>query len=102
MYIRVLESGELALQDCDNLRAFSIVPDTVEAPLTKLQAFAEVAEDNHYWLDAEAVEALSPRRDDPRWIESFRAMLAGVADYGYYDAKNNRVKAHVEYADNQD
>ena len=96
MYIRVAQNGELTLEDCDNLRAFSIMPDAADSPLTQLLAIATAASDNHYWLEVEAVVALSPRRNDARWLDAFRAMLAGVADYGYYDAATNRVKAHVE------
>ena len=102
MYICIGENGELSLQDCDNMRAFSIVMDSADVPLTRLQEIAELAEDDHYWLRVEAVEELSPRQGDQQWIRDFRAMLASVADYGYYDLETNRVKAHVEHAHEKD
>lgn len=102
MYIRVLENGELSLQDCDNLRAFSIVPVAAGAPLDRLSAFATPAGDDHYWLQVEAVEELSPRKNDQQWVAAFREMLASVAGYGYYDSTTNRVKAHVEQAHETD
>ena len=84
------------------MRAFSIVPDRADTPLTRLREMATEAEDNHYWLSADAVEELSPRRDDQQWVRDFRAMLASVAGYGYYDEETNRVKAHVEPAHETD
>jgi hypothetical protein len=32
-------------------------------------------------------------------VRDFRAMLASVAPYGYFDMGNNRVKAHLETSD---
>ena len=99
MYIRVEQNGELSLQDCDNLRAFAIVLDAPDVSLLPLVEIATAVEDNHYWLGADAVEELSPRKHDQQWVQDFRAMLASVEPYGYYDKATNRVKAHVEIAD---
>ena len=99
MYIRVTQKGELSLQDCDNLRAFSIVLDAADASLTQLSEIASAAEDNHYWLLADAVEELSERKHDQQWVQDFRAMLVSSEPYGYYDKTTNKVKAHVEISD---
>lgn len=99
MYIRVAKNGELSLQDSDNFRAFSIICAAADATLDGLARMATAAEDNHYWLDADAVLELSGRKHDQQWVRDYRAMLAGVAPYGYYDTTRNRVKAHVETAD---
>jgi len=98
MYIRVAENGELGLQESDNFRAFAIVRAGRAAPLAQLAEIATAAEDNHYWLDADAVLELSGRKHDQQWIQDFRAMLDSVAPYGYFDMTNNRVKAHLETA----
>jgi hypothetical protein len=99
MYIRVAKNGELGLQDSDNFRAFAIVRAAADAALVHLAEIATAAEDNHYWLDADAVLELSGRKHDQQWVRDFRAMLAGVAPCGYYDMTSNRVKAHVETSD---
>ena len=99
MYIRVAENGELGLQDSDDFRAFAIVRAGRAAPLVRLAEIATTAEDNHYWLDADVIEELSGRKHDQQWVKDFRAMLASVAPYGYYDTTNNKVKAHVESSD---
>jgi hypothetical protein len=100
MYILVTDKGDLELRDSDNMRAFSIVLEAQSAPVSGLTAIGAQAEDaNHYWLDANAVAELSGRIKDQQWVQDFRAMLANVAPYGYYDSSKNLVKAHVEAID---
>ena len=100
MYILVAEKGDLELCDSDNMRAFSIVLETHSAPVSRLTEIGALAADNdHFWLDADAVKELSGRIKDQQWVRDFRAMLDSVEPYGYYDRAANRVKAHVERAD---
>ena len=100
MYILVESDGGLTLQDCDNMRAFAIVLEVIDAPVTRLAEIGSAAEDNcNYWLDAEAVVELSGRKHDQQWVKNFRAMLASAAPYGFYDEATNKVKAHVEIID---
>jgi len=100
MYILVTSNGHLRLQDCDNMRAFSIILEANDAPVTRLAEIGSMAEDDdNYWLDAGAVEELSGRNHDLQWVQDFRAMLASAAPYGFYDEVTNKVKAHVETID---
>ena len=97
MYIQVNLDGELILQDCDNMRAFAIVLEANDAPVTRLAEIGSTTEDNKdYWLDAGAVVELSGRKHDQQWVTDFYAMLASSAPYGYFDEATNKVKAHVE------
>ncbi len=99
MYILVTPNGELALHDCDNMRAFAIVLETDDAPVIRLAEIGSTADDNEsYWLDASAVVELSGRKHDQQWVKDFRAMLVSAAPYGFYDETTNKVKAHVETA----
>ena len=99
MYIRIAANGELSLRDGDNMRAFSIVEEVAGDAVKRLAEIASPTVDNQYWFDAEAVIEISGRGQDRQWVSAFRAMLAGVAAYGYYDEATKRVKAHVEYRD---
>ena len=99
MYVEIADDGSLSLEDCDNFRAFSIRRRTPGIEQQALMQIATAAEDRHYWLDAEAVLALSGRTGDPVWVDTYWNMLAGVAAYGYYDEASKRVKAHVEVPD---
>jgi hypothetical protein len=100
MYILVAPDGFLALQDSDNMRAFSIVLGSPDADLNELAKIGVLADDkDHYWLEVDAVEELSARIHDQQWLQGFRAMLVSVAPYGYYDKATNKLKAHVEKTD---
>jgi hypothetical protein len=96
MYIRVAADGELSLQDSDDLRAFAIREDRQGDSATRLALIGIATDDNHYWLDADAVVELSGRKLDQTWVSAYWNMLASVAAYGYYDEAKRRVKAHVE------
>ena len=96
MYIQITQDGELSLEDIDNMKAFSIIEVVSGQSATALADIAEPAEDDHYWINAEAVIQLSSRSEDPHWLKNFWAMLKMVEAYGYSDMKNKRVKAHVE------
>ena len=98
MYILIAANGQLSIKDSDNLRAFSIVEAKTGLAATHLATIATPAEERHYWLDADAVIALSGREQDQQWVKNFWNMLAQVEAYGYSDLKNRRVKAHVDPA----
>ena len=100
MHVLIAADGALSLEDVDNLKGFSIVEADGGSEQGKaamaLAEMGEPAEDNHYWLSAEAVIALSPRKDDKAWVDAFWAMLQKAEGYGFSDVANKRVKAHVE------
>ena len=98
MYILIAADGQLSLEDSDNMRAFSIVEEEGGTAATRLAAIATPAEEQHYWLDANAVVELSGRKHDQQWLQGFWDMLVQVEAYGYSDMQNKRVKAHVEPA----
>ena len=96
MHLLLSHRGELSLEDIDNMKAFSIIDKTNGSDISALLAIAQPAEDNHFWIDAEAVVALSDKADDEHWVTAFGQMLAMVEKYGYSDMNNKRVKAHLE------
>lgn len=98
MYLLIAVNGQLSLEDSDNMRAFSIVEEESGLAATQLAAIATPAEEQHYWLDADAVVDLSRREEDQQWVAGFWDMLAKVEVYGYSDMKKKRVKAHVDLA----
>jgi len=98
MYLLITANGQLSLKDSDNMSAFSIVEEESGLAATRLSAIATPAEEQHHWLDANAVVKLSGRMDDQQWVAGFWDMLARVEAYGYSDMKKKRVKAHVDLA----
>lgn len=98
MYILIAANGQLSLKDSDNMRAFSILEEESGSAATRLSAIATPTEEQHYWLDADAVVELSGRNDDQQWVKGFWDMLAKAEAYGYSDMEQRRVKAHVDQA----
>jgi len=98
VYILIAADGQLSLEDSDNMRAFSIVEEEGGAAATRLADIATPSEEQHYWLDADAVVDLSGRKHDQQWLQGFWDMLTRAEAYGYSDMQNKRVKAHVEQA----
>ncbi len=100
MHVLIAADGTLTLEDVDNLKEFSIVEaDSGSSEGKAARALSEIGEPaqaHHYWLNAEAIVALSPRKDDQEWVDGFWAMLQKVEAYGYADMEKKRVKAHVE------
>ena len=96
MYILINTDGQLSLEESDNLRAFSIVEEAQGSAATQLADISTPAEDNHYWLDADAVVKLSGRADDSEWVDGFWDMLTKAEPYGYSSIEKRQVKAHVE------
>jgi hypothetical protein len=98
VYLLIAADSKLSLQDIDNMRTFAIIEEQGGSARTSLGDIAAAAEDNHYWIDADAVIQLSGRKDDQIWVKGFWDMLAKVEAYGYSDLALKRVKAHVEAA----
>ncbi|MFT5259017.1 MAG: hypothetical protein ACI9J2_001989 [Saprospiraceae bacterium] len=100
MFIQINANGVLSLEEKDQMKSFSVVElkDASEAELAEsaLSAIAFAAEDDHYWIDAQAVIELSSESETSQWAVGFWEMLAAVEPYGYFDQETNRVKAHVE------
>ena len=69
-----------------------------DSATTRLAGIATLVEEQHFWLDANAVIELSGRKEDASWVGQFWEMLTKVEAYGYADMANKIVKAHVEQA----
>jgi hypothetical protein len=94
MYILIDASNQASLEDSDNFREFSIVERSGGHTLDALGDMAEAAENDHFWLNAEAVVELSGRKDDQSWVDRFWGMLQKVQAYGYSNMTTRQVKAH--------
>ena len=95
MYILINSGDAPSLEDSDNFREFSIVEQAGGEAADALADIAEPAEDDHFWLDANAVIELSGRNDDQSWVDSFWEMLEKVQAYGYSNMTTQQVKAHL-------
>ncbi len=96
MHILIHQDGALSLEEHEEMKSFSIVDNTSNNNRSALENISVPDEDDHYWVDAQAVVDLSPQAQDKQWVDNFWKMLKAVEPYGYFDSKNKRVKAHVE------
>lgn len=96
MHIYIAKDGALSLRQAENMRAFSIIEETPGSAAVALESIAEAAPENHFWIEAEAVIAMSELGEDADWLAQFWAMLEKSEPYGYADLASGRVKAHVE------
>ena len=94
MFILVNDKGVLSLEDIDNFREFSIVDESDGLSPASLASIGMPTDDDHYWLDANAVIELSTRAADQQWTDAFWEMLASVEAYGYSNMTEQKVKAH--------
>ena len=99
MYLNVTDAGVLSLEEVDDFKRFHIAAPPAQVSGTGASdAFLELSEDageGHYWLDADAIAALSGRVDDPDWMQNFWAMLEKSEPYGFADVQGRRIKAYV-------
>lgn len=93
VYLGIKDDGLLTLDEIDDFGRFHIAAGADDSPA--FREFAEVAEEGHYWLDADAIVALSPKAADADWTRAFWNMLETVEPYGFADVKARRIKAHV-------
>lgn len=99
MYLKILNSGDVSLRDIDNFKAFSILSEITETNWpASVKNMMSMADENRFWLEADAVLSLSAKKDDEAWVRQFWKMLKAAEPYGFSDVKARRIKAHVEYA----
>ena len=96
MYLLITNNGRLSLEESDNMRAFSIVEEEQGLAARHLSSIATPAEEQHYWLDADAIVELSGRIGEKQWVMDFWDMLAKVEPYGYSNIEKRQIKAHIE------
>ena len=99
MYLRISDDGSLILEEIDDFTRFHIsaAPERLdgEGASPAFRDIAEAAEEGHFWLDTDAIVALSPKAGDADWTSAFQAMLAKAEPYGFADLRGRRLKAHV-------
>ncbi len=93
MFLKINANGELSLEESDDFKRFHIEGDVSAKTFA---AISEDAEENCFWIDAEAVADLAGRSDTDAWYSQFWTMLEKAEPYGFSDLKGRRTKAHKE------
>lgn len=99
MFLKVLEDGGLVLEEIDDFKRFHIatLPEQTSgsAASPDFRRIAAEADEGRFWLDADAIVALSAKAGDDAWRDAFWDMLAKAEPYGFADVAGRRIKAHV-------
>ena len=102
MFLNVLSSTTVKLEDASNFRAFKVVVampnadlDTVRGALSGLAA---VPDRDTAWVSEQALRAWPDVANDTAWQEALTAMIAKARPHGWIDDANEAIKAHVEWA----
>lgn len=101
MIIVVEASGEVALREPDDFRAFKIVVESGElsnaALAQRLEGIATLNDDGKTaWVSQDAVRRISPKGSSPDWLASFDKMVQSVKRFGWVDDAAGTVRAHIE------
>ncbi len=93
MFLKIAENGDLSLEEAEDFKRFHISgePDAGGA----FGGISQDAGEGHYWLDADAVVAMSGNADDEAWCAAFWSMLEKAEPYGFSDVAGRRIKAHI-------
>jgi hypothetical protein len=99
MFISVGRDGRLTLCEADDFKRLHI--ETAEDDMTPSHvagALAAIAtrDDDNFWVDVEALKALSGRAGDATWTRNFATMIASVQKFGWLSADGQRVRCHFK------
>ena len=98
MYLDIKSDGSLTLEETDDFGRFEIrsaINLASGKAREKFLRIAEPAENERYWIDAEALVKLSSRANDALWCHAFWAMLEKAEPYGFSDTSTKRIMSHV-------
>jgi hypothetical protein len=93
-----IETSRVTLEEPDDFGSLKVVARggrSADSLAEALGASGRV-EDEHVFLAASAIEGWAGA-PGPDWIASFRAMLAAVERFGWYDPATDEVRAHLEW-----
>ena len=99
MDIVISHQGVLSLRNEDDFHGFAIVDESESVHRDAINEIGTSDGEDHYWIGADAVIALSTCKGDAPWESSFWEMLEKAAPYGYADITRRLVKAHIKKAD---
>ena len=62
-----------------------------------LAGVGRALDDDHVWVQVDAVRSLAAPRVEPGWEESFAGMLTYAASKGWLDEAGDAIQAHIEW-----
>ena len=99
--MKVTSDHRVALEDCDNFRAFKLVVEgrreDIDAIRNTLQGTAELPDADTAWISQDALRSRPEVAADTAWQQSLAAMIEKARPHGWVDDARKAIKAHVDW-----
>ena len=98
MYLNIQSDGTLSLEETDDFSTFEIHSAIDLASGQFNEDFAKISEpadNDRYWIDAEAILELSSHAGKLEWRRAYWVMLEQAERFGFADVNQKKIKAHV-------
>ena len=101
MFIKLSADGRVALQDCDNFRAFKLLieasPAGLDAARRALMGLAELPDQATAWVFEAALRKRPEVAQDAAWQGNLGTMIEKARPHGWIDDDRKAIKAHIEW-----
>jgi hypothetical protein len=101
MYLNVLASGAVELEDAGNFRSFKVVVAMPNADLAAvrraLSGIAVLPDRDTAWVSEQALRDWAGVANDAAWQDALTTMIAKARPHGWVDDASKSIKAHVEW-----
>ena len=101
MFLKVLATSVVELEDASNFRSFKVVVAMPNADLDTvrraLSSIALLPERDTAWVYERGLRAWPELSDDSAWQDQLTAMIEKARPHGWIDEVNKTIKAHVEW-----
>jgi len=103
MMIRIIASHRsVEIDEPDNFRAFSVrIEGRFDDPAVEAELLGRVAvshDRDHAWISERALREWPSLAPEAWWQDGLTRMIAAVQKFGWIDAANHSIRAHIDYA----
>jgi len=99
LIVAVSADRAVTLEDPENFRAFRLAiegdPVQLGGVAAALRGIAVIADAQTAWVDESWLRDHTGRSDDAVWQDGVSAMLAAASTFGWYDAEQRTIRAHI-------
>jgi predicted transcriptional regulator len=101
MIIRVIaSSGSIEIDEPHNFRAFSVrIEGAFDAPTAETALLGRIAvrsDHDHAWISEKSLREWPELAAEPWWQDGLSKMIATVEKFGWIDAAEHAIRAHIE------
>ena len=103
MFVKLSADGHVALEDCDNFRAFKLVveggPESFESARRALSGTADLIDQSTAWIFETALRNRSEVARNTAWQANLGVMIEKAKSHGWIDEQRKAIRAHIEWTE---